>query len=124
MPSTTFSAKSAGPVYGDDWSAWQRDLYPFTYQTDATKCRRMLGEIDNELRSARNCLYAQLKHNRDEQHRVVAGFRREIDKLERWRRNGETQLRLIDAARPAARDIDDGFRLMPTRVVELLVGAR
>lgn len=117
MPAT-FSIYSAPEVsYGDDWPAWQRDLYPVTYQRDAEFVENRAAALREEINWARRCLHFHIKE-RDS--RAVARYRVDLDRKQRWLRNCETQLRLIANARPrlsAGRDLDATMRSMSTPVI-------
>lgn len=95
-----FSIISHGPVYGDDWPDWQRHLYPFTYQRDAGFIRQEIRLLTVQIARNRDLLARAIKAratDRSQRH-LVRNVRGTIDRLERYRRNGLTQIRLIEAA--------------------------
>lgn len=116
--SATFSIYSAPQfAYGDDWPAWQRDLYPVTYQRDAEFVENRAAALREELSWSRRYLHVYLKE-RDA--RSVARYRADIERKERWLKNCETQLRLIANARPrltAGRDLDATMRSLSTPAI-------
>lgn len=83
-------------AYGADWPEWQRDLHPVTYERDDAYVRRALAECRAAVATQRRLMFSLMKHG----HRAAAGMaRRRLDDLNRYVRNCEVQLRLIDATR-------------------------
>lgn len=88
-------------AHGDDWPKWQRRLYPFTYETDAADVSRRQVALRGELASARALLWRCLKARAADPgiRHLIAHQRASIDRGERYIRNGETALKLIESAR-------------------------
>lgn len=118
--------RSRASTFGDDWPAWQRNLHPVTYWEDAGKVDRKLAEIEREIAHNRRQLHWYAKNDVPARKRLMEGYRREIDKLERWARNCRTQQRIIANSRPrltAGRDFDARVRAMPTAALSMMLAA-
>lgn len=91
-----FSTISRSRTVGDDWPEWQRSLFPVTYVSSETVVREKMAEIDREIGISRRCVAWALKQGSTS---VVQGHRRSLDRLLRFRRNCETQIRMIENTR-------------------------